>query len=129
MQWRGFLEGLTRKAGQYLGFSEAKLTTRLQGLSTSGRRAPSGETTTSQFSGAITNVNNTDHPSDYPDPSHVGNLLIILNRGYKGGEIAVGCGEREVLFDPASASEDRFFVTRCATPIPIPISFPRSHLD
>jgi hypothetical protein len=47
-----------------------------------------------------------DNPSKHRDASRVGNNLIILNGGYRGGEIAVGSGGRGAFFDPASASRD-----------------------
>jgi hypothetical protein len=53
-----------------------------------------------------------DNPSKNRETRRVGNLLIILNGGYRGGEIAVRSGDRGVFFDPASASRGQFFIAR-----------------
>jgi hypothetical protein len=53
-----------------------------------------------------------DNPSKNRETRRVGNLLIILNGGYRGGEIAVRSGDRGVFFDPASARHDQFFIAR-----------------
>ncbi len=29
-----------------------------------------------------------------------------------GGEIVIGCGDKEVLFDPASAKQEHFYIAR-----------------
>jgi hypothetical protein len=54
----------------------------------------------------------TDYSSDYYDPLRVGTLLIILNRDYRGGEVAITCHEREMIFDPAAAKSRSFFIAR-----------------
>ena len=51
-------------------------------------------------------------PSKYYDPTRVGTLLIILNRACMGGEIVIGCGDKEVLFAPASAKREHFYIAR-----------------
>lgn len=53
-------------------------------------------------------------PSEYYDPTRVGTLLIILKRSCfrGGGEIAVGCGDKEKFFDPASSKHHQFFIAR-----------------
>ena len=55
---------------------------------------------------------NANRDSELWDPTRVGNLLIILNKAYTGGEIAVGSGEKEMFFDPAAATHDQFYIAR-----------------
>jgi hypothetical protein len=38
--------------------------------------------------------------------------LIILNKACKGGEIAVGSGDKEMFFDPAAATHNQFYIAR-----------------
>jgi hypothetical protein len=38
--------------------------------------------------------------------------LVILSKDYTGGEIAVGSGDKEVFFKPASTKTNQFFVAR-----------------
>jgi hypothetical protein len=78
----------------------------------SGRRARCGETTTSECAASTLSRSLTYSFSDYYDPTRVGTLLIMLKRGYKGGEIAVGCGDKEMFFDPASSKQRNFYIAR-----------------
>ncbi len=79
-----------------------------------GRRTRCGEIITSE----IASNHETEETltkfkhSEYYDPTRVGTLLIILNRGYMGGEIIIGCRNKEVLFDPASAKQEHFYIAR-----------------
>jgi hypothetical protein len=77
-----------------------------------GRRARCGETTTSECAESTVSRSVTHHHSEHYDPTRVGNLLIILNRSYKGGEIAVGCGDKEMFYDPASSKQRHFIIAR-----------------
>ncbi|KAL2015064.1 hypothetical protein VTK56DRAFT_6416 [Thermocarpiscus australiensis] len=82
--WDKLLDRLAGTAGEYLGFGTAKFTPRLHGLYLWEK-------------GSVWR----DYHNQYHDPIRVGSLLIILNRDYKGGEVAVGFGDKEMFFDPA----------------------------
>ncbi|KAK4038414.1 hypothetical protein C8A01DRAFT_17491 [Parachaetomium inaequale] len=92
-EWEKYLDSLARMAGKYLGFGNAKLTTKLQALHL-------------WEEGSIWR----DYHNELWDPTRVGNLLIILNKAYKGGEIAIGSGDKEMFFDPAAAMYDQFYI-------------------
>ncbi|SPQ20738.1 4365ba90-5cd0-4ebb-a8c2-fee5817932d9 [Thermothielavioides terrestris] len=92
-EWQDFLAGLAARAAEYLGFGNAKLTTELDALYLWEK-------------GSLFR----DYHNEYYDPLRVGTLLIILNRDYRGGEVAIACHEREMIFDPAAAKSRSFFI-------------------
>ncbi|KAK4236701.1 hypothetical protein C8A03DRAFT_35391 [Achaetomium macrosporum] len=92
-QWQSFLDDLALEAAEYLGFGSAKLVPQLHGL----------------FLWEMGSVFR-DYANEYYDPIRVGTLLIILNDDYRGGQIAVACGDKELFFDPASSQGKYFYI-------------------
>ncbi|KAK3935411.1 hypothetical protein QBC46DRAFT_271860 [Diplogelasinospora grovesii] len=86
-QWKAYLSELVSKARENLGLGDRVLKTRLHGLYVWEK-------------GSLwRNYHCTTH-----EKSRVGTLLIILNGGYTGGEVAIGAGHKDVYFEPARHS-------------------------
>ncbi|KAK4113010.1 hypothetical protein N656DRAFT_638205 [Canariomyces notabilis] len=94
--WDAYLRMLRQAAGEYLGFSDlSRFRIGLHGLYLWERE--------SLF---------RDYHNKRCDPSRVATLLIILNRDYTGGDIAIchSDGGNGMLFSPASAPRGNQFL-------------------
>lgn len=94
-QWEDYLFELSDRATEFLGFrhERKKMSVELYGL-------------------VMWEENSLfrSYSSKIDDPTRIGSLLIILNNNYTGGDIAIGCGSRDVLFQPEHADTNHFII-------------------
>lgn len=94
-EWGDYLVDLSDHATGFLGFrnERKKMSVELHGL-------------------VIWDKNSLfrSYSSKIDDPTRVGTLLVILNKDYTGGDIAIGCGTRDVLFQPEHANANHYLI-------------------
>jgi hypothetical protein len=44
------------------------------------------------------------------DATSVGNMVIMLNKDYKEGEVAIGYDSKDTYFEPAEAGTNQFII-------------------
>lgn len=94
-EWENYLFELSDRATEFLGFrnERRKMSVELHGLFLWENK--------SLFRSYTRKID---------DPTRVGTLLIILNDDYTGGDIAIGCGNRDTLFQPERADTTSYMI-------------------
>jgi hypothetical protein len=111
--WDAYLRMLRQAAGEYLGFSDlSRFRIALHGLYLWERESLFRDYHKWAYLASVPSSLLLTGPSKRCDPSRVATLLIILNRDYTGGDIAIrhSDGGNGMIFSPASAPRGNQFL-------------------